>query len=110
MDKIKKYQAIIIALLKEYEQKGSKSETYIITDTIHHHYQVVRAGWDSKNHYYFRVRMHLNIRNDGKIWIMENQTEDEISEILVDRDIPKTDIVIGILPESVRMHTGYAVA
>ena len=70
----------------------------------------MRAGWDSRNHYFLRVRVHLHIKSDGKIWIMENRTEEDIAEILVEQGVQKKDIVLALLPEHVREFSGYAVA
>jgi hypothetical protein len=109
MEKIEKYQAIILNFLQQYESEHKDGETYVLTDTIHHHYQIMRAGWDNLNHYFLRVRIHLHIKPDGKIWIMENRTEDEIAEILVDLGVDKKDIVLALLPEHVRELSGYGV-
>jgi glutathionylspermidine synthase len=110
MEKITKHQAIVLDLLKAFENDNQDGQTYILTDTVHHHYQVMRAGWDSRNHYFLRVRVHLHIKSDGKIWIMENRTEEDIAEMLVERGVQKKDIVLALLPEHVREFSGYAVA
>ena len=109
MEKIAKHQTIILRFLEQYEQEHKDEQTYLITDTQHHHYQIMRAGWDSHNHYYLRVLIHLHIKTDGKIWIMENRTEDEVEEILVDLGVLRGDIVLGVLPEHVRELSGYGV-
>ena len=108
MDRIKEYQEKIIKLLSPFENKSKG--IYLITDTQHQHYQILRADWDSQNRYYFRVRVHLHIQLNGKIWVMENQIEEDMAELLVEEGIPKSDIVLALLPESVRPHTGYAIA
>jgi glutathionylspermidine synthase len=110
MEKIGKHQAIVLDLLKAFENNNQDGQTYILTDTVHHHYQVMRAGWDSRNHYFLRVRVHLHIKSDGKIWIMENRTEEDIAEMLVERGVQKKDIVLALLPEHVRELSGYALA
>lgn len=110
MEKIAQHQAIVLDLLKTFESSNYDGQTYILTDTIHHHYQVMRAGWDSRNHYYLRVRVHLHIKADGKIWVMENRTEEDVAEMLVDLGVPKNEIVLALLPEHARQLSGYAVA
>jgi glutathionylspermidine synthase len=110
MEKIAELQAIVLDLLKTFEAESKDGQTYILTDTIHHHYQVLRAGWDSRNHYFLRIRIHLHIKPDGKIWIMENRTEDDIAEMLVELGVQKSSIVLALLPEHVRQFSGYAVA
>lgn len=41
---------------------------------------------------------------------MENRTEEDIAEMLVERGVQKKDIVLALLPEHVRELSGYAVA
>ena len=41
---------------------------------------------------------------------MENRTEEDIAEMLVEMGIPKNEIVLALLPEHVRQFSGYAVA
>ncbi len=108
MDRIKEYEEIIINLLSPFENKNKG--IYVIIDTKNHHYQVLRADWDNQNRYYFRVRIHLHINANGKILVMENQVEEDMAELLVENGIPKSSIILTLLPESVRQHTGYAVA
>ena len=110
MDKIKKYESAIIDLLKSYRHPSKVSETNIVTDTHHHHYQVVRVGWPDENTYLMRVLIYLQIKPDGKVWLLENRTENDIAQALVERGVEKSDIVLGFHPEYVRQYTGYAVA
>lgn len=46
----------------------------------------------------------------GKIWLMVDNTDVRIAEELVDRGVPRTDIVLGFQPEEVRKFTDYASA
>ena len=108
MEKIKKYQNIIIKVLNTYNNENKGEGAYVLTDKDHHHYQWLRAGWDNANHYFFRVRIHLHINADGKIWILENTTEEDVAEDLVAEGVLKSDIVLSFLPESVRQFSGYA--
>jgi hypothetical protein len=108
MDRIKEYEEKIITLLSPFENEAKG--VYLIIDKKKHHYQVLRADWDNQNRYYFRVRIHLHINLDGKILVMENQVEEDMAELLVESGVPKSSIILTLLPESVRKHTGYAVA
>jgi XisI protein len=101
------YQSVITSLLQKFE---NERDTYVISDVIRHHYQVMRAGRDSHGVYFVRIRLHLHIKSDGKIWILENRTEDDIAELLVKNNIPPSDIVLALLPEHARQYSGYAVA
>ena len=110
MEKIEKHQSIILKFLQRYEETNNDGQTYILTDTLHHHFQVMRAGLDSRNHYFLRVRIHLHIKSDGKVWIMENRTEDDVAELLANMGINKSDIIIALLPEKARQFSGYGVS
>ncbi len=47
---------------------------------------------------------------DGKIWIHSEGTEDGVAYDSESASIPKSDIELAFHSESVRPHTGYAVA
>ena len=110
MEKTIKYQNSIIELLNSYNENGASTNAYILTDTHHHHYQWLRVGWDSKENYYFRVRIHLHINAEGKICILENRTEEDVAEDLVAKGVSKKDIVLSFLPQSARQDSEYALA
>lgn len=110
MEKIEKYSAILLELLKTYEQPKNYMETYLITDLQRHHYQVLRMGWVDSYDFAIRIILYFQIKADGKVWIIANWTADDIETTLVEMGIPKSDIVIGNIPESVRAYTGFAVA
>jgi ribosomal protein L31E len=107
MEKITFYQSAILSFLQKFEQE---KDTYIISDTIRHHYQVMRAGRDHRDVYFVRIRLHLHIKPDGKIWILENRMEEDIAEWLVKNGVAASDIVLALLPEHARQYSGYAVA
>ena len=81
----------------------------MITDTIHHHYQVTRTGWDDDMFDYLVV-FHLQIKPTGKVWLLVNNTDLLVFDDLMEQGIPKSDLVIGFLPENLRQHSGFAVA
>ncbi|MCF8246699.1 MAG: XisI protein [Saprospiraceae bacterium] len=53
--------------------------------------------------------MHFHLKPDGKIWVETNNTEIQVAKELEKKGVPKTDIVLGFHPESVRHLTDYAV-
>jgi hypothetical protein len=110
MDKVEKYQNIIIDLLHAYQNSGTGDETFIITDREHNHFQVLTSGWADEDNFTMGILLHFQIKLDGKVWILVNWTEDDVAQALSARGIPKTDIVLGFHPKYVRQYTGYAVA
>lgn len=111
MDKVAQYQNIIIQYLEEYAAVpyGNPTEIkkIVISDREHNHFQLVSTGWD-KGTFSFDVLFHFDIQEE-KVWILQNWTEEEVAEELVELGVPKEDIVLGFIPESARPYSGYAV-
>ena len=105
MEKIARYQKIIIDVLNEHAKVKPANlpgiEIQVISDPENHHYQLVHLGW-SGSHFIHSVLFHLDIKPDGKIWLQANYTDILIADELVERGIPKSDIVLGIQPPYAR--------
>ena len=111
LEKIQNYRAIIKQILSQYARyKPSYGEIEIQTlfDVENDHYQVLWLGWNKEERIY-GCSMHLDIQAE-KIWIQANNTEMDIAEALVEKGVPKKDIVIGLQPPYIRPYTGYAIA
>lgn len=110
MDKIVKYQSIICSVLQSHDYQTEKVQSLFLADKEKHHYQLLTVGVDKRNAYYLWVRLHLQLKSDGKVWILENRTEYNIADELIAEGISSADIVLGTIPEDVRQYTGFAVA
>ena len=111
MDKHSHYQHIIRQVLTEQAHPYAQSndvETEIICDTEHDHYQLSYVGWDDQKRI-FNLILHFDIK-DGKIWIQYNGTETAIAEVLTDKGVPTSDIVLGFHSPFKRQFSGYALA
>lgn len=112
MDKVKKYQEILIAYLEEYAKIKPANQpdidSYVIIDRVNNHFQLLQLGWQG-NQYVFTVVFHFDIK-DGKVWFQRNITEREVVDVLMEKGIPKEDIVLGFRPPYVRPYTGFAKA
>lgn len=112
MDKIKKYQDIIIAYLEEYAKIIPANlpdvENKVITDRQNNHFQLLRIGWQGEL-YVFTVVFHFDIK-DGKIWFQRNITEREVVDDFMKKGVAREDIVLGFRPPYARPHSGFAVA
>lgn len=109
---IDSYASIIKQCLDEFATRmnGGRSVDYeLITDDVHHHYQVIRTGW-SKDVFDYNVVLHFQIKSTGKVWLLVNNTDLLVTDDLIEMGIPKSDIVIGFLPEFMRPYSGFAVA
>jgi hypothetical protein len=58
---------------------------------------------------FFKNVRSIDIKN-GKIWIQLNNTELDIGQALVEKGVPKEDIVIGFQPVYICQVSGYAIA
>ena len=111
MDKIKKYQKVILSVLEEYAKvrySNLDAENKLIADKENHRYQVVTIGWDGHK-FVHDCPIHMDIIN-GKIWVQRNMTEIDLDTIFRENGIPKSDIVLGFLTPKMREYSDYALA
>jgi XisI protein len=113
MERLEQYRQAIRQLLTAhaaFEQNNPEPEIecQLIFDIEHDHYQLLDVGWEELKRVY-NCFMHLDIK-DGKIWIQRNMTEADLAQELVERGVPKEDIVLGLHPSYKRPLTGYGVA
>ncbi|MDX2098213.1 MAG: XisI protein [Leptolyngbyaceae cyanobacterium bins.59] len=111
MDKLQKYRQIIRDLLTEQAHPYRQSqdvEAQIICDTEHDHYQLIYMGWDDQQRV-FSLLLHFDIK-DGKVWIQYNGTELAIAQLLMEKGVDKSDIVLGFHSPFKRQFSGYAIA
>jgi hypothetical protein len=113
MDKLKKYQDLIIDFLQRYNAETSKGllqgiNRRLLIDRKNNSFQLISIGWRGDRHV-FGVVFHFDILNE-KIWIQCNGTEREIVDEFIAAGVPKNDIVLGFLPPDARHFLGFAVA
>ncbi len=111
MDTLTKYRDIVEKALRDNLLPASrfiKTQDRAVFDRNSDNYLIMREGWDGAQRIHHCV-VHLEIIN-GKIWVQEDWTEHGVAADLEEAGIPKSDIVLGFQPASVRPHTEYAVA
>lgn len=96
------------AQLSSMQRNLQEYEIQTIFDTERDHYQLLYVGWRG-NKRDFGCILHLDIK-DGKIWIQQNWTEDDLAADLVEMGVPKEDIVLGLHAPYKRPYTDYGVA
>jgi hypothetical protein len=104
------YQQIIIDLLNEHLHEQNSKDlvgSQLVIDTDNHHYQLLYVGWQGENRIY-GCPIHLDIK-DGKIWIQQDFTEVGIAQRLMERGVPKSDIVLGFRSPFMRQLSDFAV-
>jgi hypothetical protein len=113
MDKLKKYQNIIIEFLNRYNKETSNyadgdRKRRILIDRENNSYQLLSIGWND-DLYTFGTIFHFDIIN-GKIWMQCNNTEWEVVDDLMAAGVERQDIVLGFVPPAARHFSGFAVA
>lgn len=114
MDKVKKYQDIIIQFLQHYHEESggnqpdSKIKHRILIDKETNSFQLLAIGW-SNQRYVFGPIFHFDII-DGKVWMQCNNTEWEVVDFLMEHGVDRQDIVLGFVPPHARHFSGFATA
>jgi|APTNR8051073442_1049403.scaffolds.fasta_scaffold09990_3 hypothetical protein len=113
MDKLKKYQDILVNYLTSFANRSKLAnmpevENRVIVDRDNNSFQMLRIGWHNE-HFVFAIVFHFDIKNN-KVWFQCNNTELEVVDELMKMGIPKEDIVLGFQPPYARPHTGFATA
>jgi XisI protein len=115
MDKLNNYRQYIQEVLTEFarprrlgEENADEFETQLIFDTKNDHYQVLFVGWE-KYKRTFGSPIHIDIKND-KVWIQQNLTDYDFIGDLIEKGIPKEDIVLAFHAPYKRKYTDFAVA
>jgi XisI protein len=96
-------QAIIDALLESIPESLIPKALQVVPvfDRQSHRYQLLRLGWLAVEKRIFYPIIHIEII-EGEVWIQHNQSDRDIGEALCDRGIPKSQIVLGLYPPSLR--------
>ena len=111
LKKTEKYQEAILDFLNRYAEEmysddPSGIETLVVADKENHHYLLLRVGWNDHRHIHY-CPFHFDIKND-KVWVQINNTEEMVGDALIERGIPKSDIVLAFHPREMRQYTGFA--
>ena len=97
MDKLSTYRSIIREVVREIADmtpSDEHSETQLIMDDERGHYVLFSVGWQDILREYLPF-VHIDLKSDGKVWIQHDGTDLKIALWLVEKGIPKQDIVLG---------------
>jgi hypothetical protein len=113
MDKIARYKVIAKEVLQEVLGDGDKPneeiKTQVISDDAAGHYLLFSNGW-RKDQRVYGCYLHIDVTEDGKIWLQHDGTDEVVAHMIADRGVPKSDIMLGFKEPFVRADTGFAVA
>jgi XisI protein len=96
-------QAIIETLLESMPESLLPHDLQVVPvfDLQSHRYQLLFQGWGDGEKRIFYPIIHIEIIGE-KVWIQHNQSDFDIGESLCDHGIPKSQIVLGLYPPSLR--------
>ncbi len=97
MECLKEYRLLIREALQEVAQMiptDEHLETEIIFDDQGGHYLVVLVGWVGTKRSYAPI-LHLDLKPTAKVYLQHDGTDLEFALRLVEKGIPKSDIVIA---------------
>jgi XisI protein len=110
MANIKDYEQVVLEVLhaEKIERGASGVQDIVIADKESRHYQLLRTGWETDAFFINKLVFHFHISDNGKIWLLSNNTDIPITDELIKRGVPVSDIVLGFHPEKYRAHSGFA--
>jgi XisI protein len=109
----KRNEKIVIDWLKAFinERNGNANTQYqLLIDKSTHQYQVLRMSWDTPNELDISIVFLFEIKQDGKIWILANNTDISIAYELMISGVSNRQIVLGFYSAALRELSEFAVA
>ncbi len=109
MEKLKKYKKILRSTLEQYASvpfsNAPNLNYHLIINPSETEFVLLKSGWVNK---IFRhgIVFHFLI-TDEKIRLFKNNTDIEIGQLLVEKGVLKTDIVLEFVSEFERELEGY---
>lgn len=91
----------------QFEPSYGKVRVEAIFDDRLGHYELMYAGWEAGMRVHGSV-VHVDVVND-KAWIEFDGTEYGVARELIDRGIPREQIVLGFMSEEKRRYSECAV-
>lgn len=113
MDKLEKYRELIKNYINYHVEIFSKGESsgveeIAVFDDEGGNYQWLSVGWQNGERAFYII-LYARLHN-GKIWIEEDVTEYGLGNELVEKGVPKSDIVLAFHLPQMRELTDFAVA
>ena len=113
MDQITQTKLIARQIAMETGKLGERPDdevkTQIILDDERGHYLLYFNGWRGSKRTY-GCYLHLDVDENGKVWVQHDGTDLRIADQLVERGIPPEQIVLGFHSPLRRPDTGFAVS
>ena len=108
-NKLERYREIARSIVNEYalyKPYYGNIELQAISDR--NFYLLISFGWQGDHRVHSTV-LHLRIV-EGKFWLERDETEEGITQYLLDHGVPKEDIVLAFYHPEDRKLTDFAIA
>jgi hypothetical protein len=113
MNKLMHYKNIVKSIVREVSYLPDESSNNMriqnISDDTNGQYLLYNNTWQKERRQY-GCFLHLEVSENGRIWIHHDGTDLIIAQKLLDSGVPHEDIVLGFRAPIVRPDTGFAVA
>ena len=109
MEKITQYKAIVKAIVSAAARPDDPIFTQTIFDEDSGNYLLMMNGWEGE-HRFYACLIHIEVKPDGKIWVHQDNTDLIVVDQLLEKGVPKKDMVLGFHAPIMRGDTEFAVA
>jgi XisI protein len=113
MDHVTTYKKIVRELIEYIASIAPSSkdvEVQKIVDNENGHYLMYSVGWEGM-HWVYGSFVHIDVKPNGRVWLQHDGTDLRLADELVERGIPKDNIVVGFQAPHIRpLMDGFAVA
>lgn len=99
MEKLTLYKKYAEEIIREVHDRLSGDDSIIIQlieDEQRGHFLIFNNGWRDSQHRIYGCVAHLEVKSEGKIWLHQDKTDLVIGQMLLDREIPASEIVLGL--------------
>ncbi|MCW6038922.1 XisI protein [Spirulina subsalsa FACHB-351] len=105
---LEQYQMIAQEILDDYVRyQPSRGNIELQAIAQNNHYLLISFGWQGDRRVHSTI-IHLRIV-DGKFWVERDETEEGITQDLLDRAVPKDNIVLAFYHPEDRQLTEFAI-
>ena len=111
MEKLKTYQTVLdyVQSHQEWVKNDKRYEYHLISDEKTGHIQLFKTGF-TETKFDFTIVFHFSIKEDGKVWVLVNNTDIEVGIEFMKRGISNQEIVVGFIHPKYRQYSEYASA
>lgn len=100
---------IVSEYMKEVASYAPKEQGQLLYDPQKQHFLIYTIHWDDDRRQY-GCYLHIEVKEDGKVWIQHDGTDLAVADALVERGIPRDQIVLGFRSPFYRKMSDFAVA